>query len=212
MPDLGFSNWFYVILIGIPILAALLRRVPVIGPIIRLVSWIVLLGALYLVIDQRGRLDPYLSRITAALNLDDQQVSGQEVRIRMAPDGHFWARVAIGDVKRRMLIDSGATVTALSEETAAAAGLTVHDEVLPVLLRTANGTISAQTSSIPDLTLGNITARNMSVVVSPAFGNADVLGMNFLSRLKSWRVEGRTLIMVPHHPQNIGRTRAVTET
>jgi aspartyl protease family protein len=25
--------------------------------------------------------------------------------------------------------------------------------------------------------------------------------MNFLSRLKSWRVEGQTLILTPHHPQ-----------
>ncbi len=201
MPDLGFSNWFYVILIGVPVLATLLRRVPVIGPIIRLFSWLVLIGALYLVIDQRGRLDPYLARITDALNLDGQQVTGQEVHIRMAPDGHFWARAKIGGVKRRMLVDSGATVTALSQETATAAGLSVHEEVFPILLRTANGTISAQTSSVPDLTLGNITARNLSVVVSPAFGNADVLGMNFLSRLKSWRVEDNVLILVPHHPQ-----------
>ena len=34
------------------------------------------------------------------------------------------------------------------------------------------------------------------------FGDIDVLGMNFLSRLKSWRVEGRTLILTPHHPQD----------
>jgi len=33
------------------------------------------------------------------------------------------------------------------------------------------------------------------------FGGLDVLGMNFLSRLESWRVEGQTLILVPHHPQ-----------
>jgi aspartyl protease family protein len=29
----------------------------------------------------------------------------------------------------------------------------------------------------------------------------DVLGMNFLSQLQSWRVEGRTLVLAPHHPQ-----------
>jgi aspartyl protease family protein len=33
----------------------------------------------------------------------------------------------------------------------------------------------------------------------------DVLGMNFLSRLQSWRVEARTLILVPHHPQSGGQ-------
>jgi aspartyl protease family protein len=40
------------------------------------------------------------------------------------------------------------------------------------------------------------------VVVSPAFGDTDVLGMNFLSRLKSWRVEDGVLVLVPHHPQD----------
>jgi aspartyl protease family protein len=29
----------------------------------------------------------------------------------------------------------------------------------------------------------------------------EVIGMNLLSKLASWRVEGRTLILVPHHPQ-----------
>jgi len=40
-------------------------------------------------------------------------------------------------------------------------------------------------------------------VVSPAFGETNVLGMNFLSRLASWRVEENTLILVPHHPQKV---------
>ena len=40
-----------------------------------------------------------------------------------------------------------------------------------------------------------------SVVSAPGLSDLDVLGMNFLSKLESWRVEGRTLILVPHHPQ-----------
>ena len=40
---------------------------------------------------------------------------GEEVRLRMAPDGHFWADVRLDGVERRMLIDSGATITALSQ-------------------------------------------------------------------------------------------------
>ncbi len=121
----------------------------------------------------------------------------------MSPDGHFWARVNFGGVSRRMLIDSGATVTALSQDTAVAAGLNVRDALFPMLLRTANGTVRAQTAAVDELRLGNVVARDVPVVVSPAFGNTDVLGMNFLSRLKSWRVEGKTLVLVPHHPQEI---------
>ncbi len=39
------------------------------------------------------------------LNLQDQSVVGDTVRIRMAPDGHFWARVTVNGVNRRMLVD-----------------------------------------------------------------------------------------------------------
>ncbi|MEN2784920.1 hypothetical protein ACFOKI_15215 [Sphingomonas qilianensis] len=35
------------------------------------------------------------------------------------------------------------------------------------------------------------------MIVSPAFGETNVIGMNFLSRLKSWRVEGNILVLEP---------------
>jgi aspartyl protease family protein len=120
----------------------------------------------------------------------------------MSPDGHFWVVASINGVKRRMLIDSGATVTAISASTARAAGVDAGTGITPVVLRTANGMAPAQTGAIEELRVGNIVARNLRIVTSPGLGNIDVLGMNFLSRLESWRVEGRTLILVPHHPQN----------
>ena len=146
-------------------------------------------------------MEPYIARIARALNLEDQSVIGNEVRVRMSPDGHFWARVTLDGVSRRLLIDSGATVTALSSDTADAVGLDVKASAFPMLIRTANGTIAAQTATVAKLKLGDIRASDLPVVVSPAFGDTDVLGMNFLSRLKSWRVEGSTLILTPHHPE-----------
>lgn len=136
------------------------------------------------------------------LKIADQTVVGRETRIRMAADGHFWARVTLDGVPRRMLIDSGATVTALSTRTAQAAALDVRNSAFPMILNTANGQISAQTATVRELRLGDIAARGLGVVVSPAFGDTDVLGMNFLSKLKSWRVEGQTLILEPHHHQD----------
>jgi aspartyl protease family protein len=76
-----------------------------------------------------------------------------------------------------------------------------------VVLQTANGLAPARTGSVEELRLGNIVARDLKVVVSPAFGDMEVIGMNFLSKLASWRVEGRTLILVPHHPQADDRQR-----
>jgi len=131
--------------------------------------------------------------------------------VPMGRDGHFWVRARINGVERRLLIDSGATITALSVETAQAAGLEQEESPFPVILKTANGTVAAQTSSIASLHIGNIVARRLPVVVSPAFGDTEVIGMNFLSKLKSWRVEGTTLILVPHHPQDSGEPEAGDE-
>ena len=115
----------------------------------------------------------------------------------MALDGHFWVQADINGVRRRMLVDSGATVTALSPDTAKLAGVDADPGVVPVLIRTANGLVQARTGSVESLKIGEIEASNLKVVVSPSIGTIDVLGMNFLSQLASWRVEGRTLILSP---------------
>lgn len=200
--DTGANGLIYALLLILPLSALIARRVPILRVLLMAASWagIFLIG-LY-VIGQRERFDPYLARVASLLNIDDQSVVGTEVRIRMAPDGHFWARAKIDGVERRMLIDSGATITALSTATTAAAGIEAKDSLFPMVLRTANGSIRAKTGAVGELRLGDIAARDLPVVISPAFGDTDVLGMNFLSRLKSWRVEGRTLILEPHHPQD----------
>ena len=200
--DPGGSALFYLVLLILPVSALIARRVPILRIVLSLASWAVIIGLLVIVVGQRERFDPYLQRIASVLKIADQTVVGRETRIRMAADGHFWARVTLDGVPRRMLIDSGATVTALSTRTAQAAALDVRNSAFPMILNTANGQISAQTATVRELRLGDIAARGLGVVVSPAFGDTDVLGMNFLSKLKSWRVEGQTLILEPHNHQD----------
>jgi aspartyl protease family protein len=179
----------------------LLQRIPIIGRLIRFAISLGLFAFLIFIVLQQAPYQPELSRFTSSLGLDNQRVSGREVRVRISPDGHFWVLASINGVKRRMLIDSGATVTAISEQTAQQAGINVGKTLAPVMLRTANGVAAAETGSIDELRVGNIVARNLKIVSAPGLGGLDVLGMNFLSKLQSWRVEDQTLILVPHHPQ-----------
>lgn len=203
LPDFSTHGPLYLMLGAVLLAGLIARRVPFMRVVVSLASWAVLAGLLVVVVGQRQRFDPYLARFAQMLALDGQEVVGEEVRIRMSSDGHFWARVRIGEVERRLMIDSGATITALSAQTADAAGIAPRDQLVPVMLRTANGTVRAQTATVPEMRFGTIVARQLPVVVSPAFGDLNVLGMNFLSRLKSWRVEGSTLILVPNHPQAV---------
>jgi aspartyl protease family protein len=187
--------------LGAVLLLMLLFRLPVVGRVLRFaVSAAVLAFCVFLLV-QQAPYQPQLAQLADRFGLDSQQVVGEETRIRMSPDGHFWAKARINGVERRMLIDSGATITAISEATAKAASVEGSVGPAPVVLRTANGLAPARTGSIEELRLGTIVARDLKVVVSPAFGNMEVIGMNLLSKLASWRVEGRTLILVPNHPQ-----------
>jgi aspartyl protease family protein len=189
--------------LGAALVLMLLFRLPVVGRLLRFAVSLALAAFVIFLLIQQAPYHPELARLAGGFGLDSQEVSGREVRIRMSADGHFWANATLNGVRRRMLIDSGATVTAISEATAAAAGVEGSAAPVPVVLRTANGLAPARAASVEELRLGNILARDLKVVVSPAFGNMEVIGMNFLSKLAAWRVEGRTLILVPHRPQPV---------
>ncbi|HEY0112119.1 MAG TPA: TIGR02281 family clan AA aspartic protease [Allosphingosinicella sp.] len=203
MPSAIGPDWQQIALYaaGAVLLLFVLTRLPLVGRLIRVALTLGLTLFCAFLLLQMAPYQPFLSGLAARAGLDRQEVTGREVRIRMAPDGHFWADVSLGKAKRRMLIDSGATMTALSQRTAAAAGIEDAAALVPVVLRTANGLTQARPATLKRLRVGNILASDLKVVISPALGDLDVLGMNFLSRLRAWRVEGRTLILVPHHPQ-----------
>ena len=180
----------------------LLRHLsPLLGGLVKGVGNIGLFGALLLTVMQIVRVNQNVDFGLPQLGLPEQQVSGKETRVPIARDGHFWVDAQVNGVPRRFLVDTGATVTAISPELAEAARVTEQPMRQPILLRTANGTVSAQLVTIDEVRIGNVAARNLDAVVAPGMQGTSVLGMNFLSRLASWRVEGRTLILVPHHPQ-----------
>lgn len=191
-----------VYILGALILAvgALSARRMTFGAVLRsLLGWAVVIGVAWTVVVHRDQVETVAVALAERLGIGDQRVEGDTVRIAMSADGHFWARATLNGVPKRLLIDSGATITALSADTARLAGIEVG-QGFPVAITTANGTIPAQRGSIETVKVGDLETRDLGVVVSAAFGDVDVLGMNFLSRLGSWRVEGRTLILEPKRP------------
>ena len=124
-------------------------------------------------------------------------VEGGETRVPLSPDGHYWLEAQLNGVPANFLVDTGATVTAVSQEVADRAGLTARTGGIPVRITTANGSINAQISTADTLSFGNVEASGIDVVIAPNLCQTNVLGMNVLSRLAGWRVEEQTLILVP---------------
>jgi aspartyl protease family protein len=117
------------------------------------------------------------------------------IRIPVAADGHYWVDGQINGFGAHFLIDSGATITALSQGLAKQAGLNIDATAPGVSMRTANGSIMAQRSNVPRLSVGPIQMNDLGVVVSESFGDTNILGMNFLSQLKRWRVENGEMLL-----------------
>jgi aspartyl protease family protein len=136
-----------------------------------------------------------------------QTVSGGETHIPLGEDGHFWLTARVNGVPRRFLIDTGATITTLSPESAEKAQVSIGGFDRKVTMQTANGTTQADMASIGELRVGSIIARNLDAVVAPGMGGTNVLGMNFLSRLASWRVKDNVMILVPHHPVKVAEEK-----
>lgn len=176
------------------------RRVSLGFVVKSLLAWALIALILFLIIDRREELGVMARSGLESLGIAEQSVDGDAVRIRRSIDGHYWATADIDGVEKRLLIDSGATLTVLSQQTAAEAGIEPVTSGFPILLQTAGGTMTAQRATIETLKIGNLTMRDVGAVILPGEDDLNVIGMNVLSRLHGWRVEQGVLILEPTAP------------
>jgi aspartyl protease family protein len=186
------------VLVGSSLVA---RRLPVSDVLRMVLGWLAIFGLVLIGYSYRAELSAVASRVTGDLLGDRGRTVGGTLRVPMAEDGHFWVRARVNGTELRFMVDSGATTTTISSAAATSAGVPVDDSGFPVSLETANGTAQARRARIDRLVLGPIEAENLAVLVSPTLGNTNLLGMNFLSSLESWRVDGNTLVLQPQNSE-----------
>jgi len=188
-----------ILLLWIVLVASALvaRRMPW-GQTLRMaLAWVAIFGTLFVVAAYKDELGGLWQRLRLAGNPQAGSVQGGEFHIPMGEDGHFRVRAAIGGTDASFLIDSGATTTALSRATVESAGIDIDESGFGVAIDTANGTILARRIVIPRITVGPIVRTDLHAITAAEFGDTNVLGMNFLSSLSGWGVEGRTLVLKP---------------
>jgi aspartyl protease family protein len=111
----------------------------------------------------------------------------------MAIDGHFWVEGSLNGVPVKFLVDSGATMTTIGRDTAAKAGVAVSRDRNQIV-RTGNGMLRVASGRADRLSVGPIERSDVGLHVAEN-DDLNVLGMNYLSTLERWGVEGRWLIL-----------------
>ena len=158
-------------------------------------AWVLIFAAAFIVFTFRDEFAALGNRLLmAARGGEAVETAPGETRIRLASDGHYWVEAELHGERVRFLVDSGATTTSISRDTAERVGIEPRGG-MPALVKTANGTVTVQRGRADRLKVGNIERRNVAVHISEAFGDMNVIGMNFLSSLRSWGVEDRMLIL-----------------
>jgi aspartyl protease family protein len=190
----------FVYLIGVLILvvsALMVRRIPIGQGLKMFAGWVLIFLAVFVAFALKDDFVALGKRVLDEGRGGGQMVqAGPELRVRKSLDGHFWLDATINGEKVRFLVDSGATTTSISTETARRAGIEPRGG-LPALVQTANGVVQVQRGRLERLKVGTIERRNLAVHISEAFGPMNVLGMNFLSSLSGWGVEGQWLVLRP---------------
>ncbi len=159
-------------------------------------AWIAIFAALFAIFSFRFEFKAVWERVKADISgTAGQSVSGEEITIRRQDDGHYWLQVDVNGKPVRFMIDSGATTTAVNANTARETGIQVDTDGYPVFLNTANGSVAAQRGIIQSLKIGTHEIGQHNVVVSESFGDTNVLGMNFLDSMQSWKVEANVMTL-----------------
>lgn len=191
--DLMLGGVYILMAIMLVLGSLMARREPMAKMVTMALGWIVVFAAGFVLFTFRDNFG-YLAQRLKAEAIGTPVTQGQVTRIPMAIDGHFWVTAKLNGRDVKFLVDSGATMTTIDRGTAEAAGVTVSprpDEYV----RTGNGIIRVSSGRVDKLSVGNIVRQHVGIQVADN-DDLNVLGMNYLSTLSRWGVEGRWLILV----------------
>lgn len=187
-------NMLYLVLCMVLVGSSLIgMRLPI-GKVFKmLLAWVAIFGTVFTLFTFRSEFSAFGAKLRAEAT-GAQLESGEELRIAMRDDGHFWVTASVNGEEARFLVDSGASITTVSPQIATAAKVETGMRIARV--ETANGEVQMPVATVEQFKVGSVVRDDFTIHVNSA-DDTNVLGMNFLSSLASWRVEGNTLVLQP---------------
>jgi len=170
------------------------------------ISWIgvagVAAGALLVFPELKHELASYVglggdtAAATKAAKADVRTSSGGRAEIEMSRNGHFSATAYVNGRPIEVLVDTGATLVALSYEDAQRIGVFVKASDFTHRTNTANGTAKVAPIRLDSISVGDIRVRDVDAMVSERGAmKGTLLGMAFLKRLSKVEIRSGQLVL-----------------
>lgn len=121
--------------------------------------------------------------------------SSGEVRLSRAGDSHFYADTEIDGTNVRMMVDSGASIIALTRRDAEAIGIDVDRLPVGGMASTAGGEVPMRVTVLDSVDVDGIEVRRVEAAVIDTDMGVSLLGQSFLAKLESVKVEGDTMTL-----------------
>jgi aspartyl protease family protein len=165
------------------------------------VTWLALGLGLVTLYTYRDELAPIAGRVVGELvpgtsMVVEESENGPEVKIRRRLDGHFAATVKVNGSPISMVVDTGASSIVLRPEDAAKIGIDLKRLSFTVPVATANGRTLAARVRLSKVAVGPLDRKDVDALVAqPGALTQSLLGMTFLSRLRSYEFSGDFLTL-----------------
>lgn len=121
--------------------------------------------------------------------------AGDELVLEADSRGHYYVDAEINGETIRFLVDTGASMVALSPDDAARIGFRPDPAEYTGRARTANGIARIAPVMIDEIEIGDIRVRNVPGAVMDMAMRNSLLGMSFLTRLSGFEVRENRLIL-----------------
>lgn len=105
-------------------------------------------------------------------------------------DGHFYASARVNGRSIRMMVDTGASVIALTGSDARAAGISWSDSEVRPIGRGASGDVYGVVRSLDMVDIGGFTRRDVRAIVVPNGLDISLLGQSYLGQIASVEIQG----------------------
>ncbi len=122
--------------------------------------------------------------------------SGRSLKISHDARGHFATEGRIDGQRIGFMVDTGASVIALNESSAARFGLRPSRGEYNATVTTANGTVKGARTRIAMIDVGGLVVRDVDAMVLPDEAlSENLLGLSFLSKLKRFEYANGMMVL-----------------